>query len=441
MLKLDAQRLEPWIALADAERHQDAITRALASLRSGTCPGGEYTGWIELPRQDHSVEMQKIRDAATEIQHADCLVVVGIGGSYLGARAVLDTLTPLFPEKQRQTRILFFGHHLSADYATELLRYLDDKTYYVNVISKSGGTTEPGIAFRMLLDHLGRRYPAPHVKNHILVTTDPEDGALRAMAKSISNWQFDLPANIGGRFSVLTAVGLLPLAVAGIRIEEMLRGAHDLAEYCAQNDGLQDNTALQYAAHRYQLHQSGRLIELLGIWEPRLASLAEWWKQLYGESEGKQHKGLFPASVVMTTDLHSLGQYIQDGLRILFETFLVVDEAGQRCEIPHLEGDPDGMNYLAGRDVADVNRTAYLGTALAHHSGGVPNMTLHLPRRDAYYLGQLIYFFEYAVAVSGLLLGVNPFDQPGVENYKDNMFALLGKPGYEELRRKLKNLM
>lgn len=437
MLKLDTDLLEPFITQSDVLAHQDAISRILAELRNGTCPGNKFLGWLDLPLRDHHAETQQILSTAAEIRQADCLVVVGIGGSYLGARAIQEALAPRFPEHDKQTEILFIGHHLSADYTNELLRHLEGKNYYINVISKSGGTTEPGIAFRLLLEHLEKRVSPPEMSNRILATTDPAKGMLRQLAHKKYYRTFDLPANVGGRFSVLTPVGLLPLAVAGIDIVELLHGASDMAAFCAHNDAIEANPALRYAASRHQLYQSGKKIELLSVWEPYLTFFAEWWKQLYGESEGKDKKGLFPASVSLSTDLHSMGQYIQDGLRILFETFLLIDASEHTCMVPQLADDADGMNFLAKKDLAEVNRIAYQGTALAHQGGGVPSMTLHLPRRTAYHLGQLVYFFEYAVAVSGLLLGINPFDQPGVEDYKDNMFALLGKPGYEGLREVL----
>ena len=439
MLKLDIQLLDSIVTEKTLASTQEAVCHIFNSLHEGTCTGHEWLGWRDLPFRDDVEELQSINEVAQEIrENADLFIVIGIGGSYLGARAAIEGLTSSFPCRKTQPEVLFIGHHLSVDYAAELLNYLEGKRYYINVISKSGTTTEPGIAFRLLLDHLKKHATPEQCKNQIIATTDANDGALHDMAIAEHYRRFVIPDDVGGRFSVLTPVGLLPLAVSGIKIEEMLDGAREMARQCRENMDVASNPALTYAAARHLLYQSGKYLEILAVWHPTLLYLAEWWKQLFGESEGKDGKGIWPTSVGLTTDLHSLGQYIQDGRRMLFETFLLVDKDRHHLTIPKLADDADGLNYLAGMNLANANLEAWRGTALAHFSGGTPNMTLHLAERDAYRFGELFYFFQFAVAVSGLLLGVNPFDQPGVEAYKKNMFALLGKPGTEKLAAELK---
>jgi len=438
MIKLKMPLLAPEVDAAALKAVQPAVRRVVDQLYKGRCPGSDMLGWRDLPLKEDSAELRQIQKLARKIrQKADLFIVVGIGGSYLGARAAIEGLSPALPGNRSGPEILFLGNHLDADYAAELLRYIKGKKYYVNVISKSGTTTEPGIAFRLLLDHLRRTLPAKKVKERVIATTSPVKGALLAMAEEFGFHKFIIPEDVGGRFSVLTPVGLLPMAVAGIDIGKMLKGAAGMARHCSENRTLAKNDALKYAAARHLLYQAGKPIEILGVWNPALLYLAEWWKQLFGESEGKDKKGIFPASVGLTTDLHSLGQYIQDGRRDLFETFLVIDKNRRKVAIPELEGDPDQLGFLAGQQLAFANQQAWRGTMLAHRAGGTPNMTLHIGKRDAFHFGELFYFFEFAVAVSGLLLGVNPFDQPGVEAYKKNMFALLGEPGREEERRAL----
>lgn len=432
MIKLDTTLLQSVVSPDALAAQQEAVSRIVTSLHQGTCTGHEWLGWRDLPLQDHLEEQHRVEDYAAEIQdQADVLIVVGIGGSYLGSMAAISGLTPFFGGSNKGPEILFFGHHLSADYAAELLRHLEGKRYYINVISKSGTTTEPGIAFRLLLDHLSRQVTPQQRKRRIIATTDAQKGALHDLASAAGYRSFVIPGDVGGRFSVLTPVGLLPMAVAGIDIDQLLAGARSMARHCKSHQDLAENDVLKYAAARHLLYQAGKYVEVLAYWHPALAYVAEWWKQLFGESEGKDGKGIWPASVGLTTDLHSLGQYIQDGRRMIFETFLQVDRNLHPQTIPALEGDPDELGYLASRDLAEANFQALQGTALAHHQGGTPSMTLHMGERDAYHFGELFYFFEFAVAVSGLLLGVNPFDQPGVEAYKKNMFALLGKPGSE----------
>jgi glucose-6-phosphate isomerase len=438
MIKLDTRLLDPIVTPSAIEEQQTAVREIVHSLFEGTCTGNEWLGWRDLPLEEHLEEHRRIKKIAEEIRlNADLLIVVGIGGSYLGARAAIEGLSAALPANRPKPEILFLGHHLDTDYAAELLDYLAGKRWYVNVISKSGTTTEPGLAFRFLLDQLQRTVPAELIKNRIIATTSPDRGALLATADKFGYRKFVLPESIGGRFSVLTAVGLLPMAVAGIDIDGMLEGARAIARLCRENRDVTVNTVLQYATARHLLYQAGKSTEILGVWNPALLFLAEWWKQLFGESEGKKGKGIFPAATGLTTDLHSLGQYIQEGQRTLFETFLVVDQNRSSLAVPQLAGDPDQLGFIAGKELAFANLQAWRGTGLAHRTGGVPNMTLHLGRRDARHFGALFYFFQFAVAVSGLLLGVNPFDQPGVEAYKNNMFALLGKPGTEEDRKAL----
>lgn len=442
MIKLDTTLLQSVVSSDALAAQQEAVSRVVTSLYQGTCKGNEWLGWRDLPLEDHLEEQHRVEEYGAEIQdQADVLIVVGIGGSYLGSMAAISGLTPFFGGPKKGPEILFFGHHLSADYAAELLQHLEGKRYYINVISKSGTTTEPGIAFRLLLDHLSRQVTPQQRKRRIIATTDASTGALHDLAVAAGYRTFVIPDNIGGRFSVLTPAGLLPIAAAGIDIDHLLSGARSMADHCRRHQNLKENDVLKYAAARHLLYQAGKHVEVLAYWHPALAYVAEWWKQLFGESEGKGGQGIWPAAVGLTTDLHSLGQYIQDGRRMIFETFLQVDRNLHQQLIPALEGDPDELGYLAGRDLAEANFQALQGTALAHHQGGTPSMTLRMGERDAYHFGELFYFFEFAVAVSGLLLGVNPFDQPGVEDYKKNMFALLGKPGSESRAAELAEQM
>ena len=438
MIKLKIPLLAPEVDGPALKALQPAVRRAVDQLYKGRCPGNDKLGWRDLPLKENSEELRQIQKLARKIRKkADLFIVVGIGGSYLGARAAIEGLSPALPGNRSGPEILFLGNHLDTDYTAELLKYLKGKKYYVNVISKSGTTVEPGIAFRILLDHLRSTLPAKKVRERVIATTSPVSGALLAMANEFDFAKFIIPEDVGGRFSVLTPVGLLPMAVAGIDIEEMLKGAAAMARHCSEKRTIAKNDALKYAAARYLLYQAGKPVEILGVWNPALLYLAEWWKQLFGESEGKDKKGIFPASVGLTTDLHSLGQYIQDGRRDQFETFLVIDKNQREVAIPELAGDPDQLGFLAGKQLAFANRQAWRGTMLAHRAGGTPNMTLHIGKRDAFHFGELFYFFEFAVAVSGLLFGVNPFNHPGVEAYKRNMFALLGEPGREEEGRDL----
>lgn len=411
----------------------DALEQAHQMLRQGNGPGGEFTGWVSLPTSYDKEEFARIQAAAQRIRtQSQVLVVIGIGGSYLGARAVIELLgtDPDAPE------ICFAGNGLSTDAMLELLRKLKGRDFSVNVISKSGTTTEPAVAFRIFKQLLEERYGKEGARERIYATTDKARGALKSMADREGYETFVVPDEIGGRYSVLTAVGLLPIAAAGIDIEALMNGAGAEMDALLNHPG-SDNAAWQYAAARHALYEGGKKIELLACYEPSFRFFAEWWKQLYGESEGKDHKGLFPASVEFTADLHSMGQYIQDGERHLFETVVRFDKPLGELVIPADPDDLDGLNFLAGKPLSFVLDQAMAGTRLAHVDGGVPNLLLTLPRRDAENVGRMIYFFEFVCGLSGYLLGVNPFDQPGVEAYKKNMFALLGKPGYEARRDEL----
>lgn len=404
--------------------------------------GSEFLGWTDLPVNYNKEEFVRIQEAAEKIQNnTDVLIVIGIGGSYLGAKAALDALTHTFynslTKEQRQTpEIYFVGNNISGTYMNHLLEVCEGKDVSVNVISKSGTTTEPAIAFRVFKGLLEDKYGKEGARERIFATTDGERGALLTLAKEEGYETFVIADDIGGRFSVLTAVGLLPIAVAGIEIDDMMKGAADgMVEY--GNINVDENPAYQYAVLRNILKSKGKETEIMVNYEPELQYFSEWWKQLFGESEGKDQRGIFPASVNFSTDLHSMGQYIQDGRRNLFETILNVEKPKLDFVLGKEESDLDGLNYLAGETMDFVNKKAFEGTLLAHVDGGVPNIIINIPELTAYNFGKLIYFFEKACAISGYMLGINPFDQPGVEEYKKNMFALLGKEGYEDLREEL----
>lgn len=446
-IQFDWSKALPFLAAHELAFQEPLIRQAHAMLHTKTGPGNDYVGWVDLPRSFDRGEFARIKAAAARIQaDSDVLVVVGIGGSYLGARASIEALRHAFynqlPKEKRGTpEIYFAGKDISPVYLTQLLELLEEKEVSVNVISKSGTTTEPAIAFRVLREYLERRYGKEGARRRIYATTDRESGALKRLATEEGYESFVIPDDVGGRYSVLTAVGLLPIAVSGADIDALLAGAADAAEaYGAES--LEQNPAYQYAAARNALYRKGKTVEMLINYEPALRYTAEWWKQLYGESEGKDQKGIFPASAEFSTDLHSMGQYIQDGLRILFETVLQVERPKVDLPIGHDPANLDGLNFLAGQTMDFVNKRAFEGTLLAHTDGGVPNLVVTLPELTEYHYGQMIYFFEKACGISGYLLGVNPFDQPGVEAYKRNMFALLGKPGFEaeraDLERRLK---
>ncbi len=414
--------------------------RHLDTLNAGTGPGNDFLGWLSLP-DDIITQLDKIEKTAKHLRSvSNTTVVIGIGGSYLGARAVIEALSHSFsPHLKTKHNIIYAGQNICEDYMADLLEILDQTDYSIIAISKSGTTTEPAIAFRILKDHLERKVGKPVAADRIVAITDARKGALRSMAELNGYETFVIPDNVGGRYSVLTPVGLLPIAISGLDIRALVKGAKAMEELTRRNKVAASNPALLYAAARNLLLQSGKQIEIMVGFTPKLHFMAEWWKQLYGESEGKDGKGIFPASVDMTTDLHSLGQYIQDGQRILFETIISVKDPAKKITIPFEKNDSDQLNYIAGKRLSEVNHNAEKGTTLAHNDGNVPIITISIPTLDEYYTGEMIYFFEIACAVSGYILDVNPFDQPGVEAYKSNMFALLNKPGFEEAGKKLKN--
>jgi glucose-6-phosphate isomerase len=421
---------------------RDFVKVAHHSLHERTGAGSEFLGWIDLPDNYDREEFARIQKAADKIKSdSDVLLVVGIGGSYLGARAALEMLNHSFynaltKEKRQTPQIIFVGNNISSTYMQDLMDLLDEKDFSINVISKSGTTTEPAIAFRIFRKLLVKKYGAEEARKRIYATTDKARGALKTLATEEGFESFIIPDDVGGRYSVLTAVGLLPIAVSGANIEEMMKGAAQAREDFSESE-LEDNIAYQYAAVRNALYNRGKTIEMLINYEPGLQYFSEWWKQLFGESEGKDQKGIFPASANFSTDLHSLGQYVQEGRRDLFETIIKVESPRHELFLEEEASDLDGLNYLAGKTVDFVNNKAFEGTLLAHTDGGVPNLIVSIPKMDEFTFGYLVYFFEKACAMSGYLLGVNPFDQPGVEAYKVNMFALLGKPGFEEKKAEL----
>lgn len=415
---------------------------AKEQLVSKSGAGNDFLGWIDLPVDYDKEEFARIKKAAEKIQSdSEVLVVIGIGGSYLGARAAIEFLRHGFynnlPKEVRKTpEIYYAGNSISGTYLKGLVDVIGDRDFSVNIISKSGTTTEPAIAFRVFKEMLEKKYGKEGAAKRIYATTDKAKGALKNLATEEGYETFVVPDDVGGRFSVLTAVGLLPIAVSGADINKLMEGAAEGRRLALEKD-FGENDALLYAAIRNILLRKGKSIEVLADYEPSLHYVAEWWKQLYGESEGKDQKGLFPASVDLTTDLHSMGQFIQDGARIMFETVLNVEKSRETVVLNEEPVDLDGLNYLAGKDMDFVNKSAMNGTILAHTDGNVPNLMVTIPEQNEFYLGELFYFFEFAVGVSGYLLGVNPFNQPGVESYKKNMFALLGKPGFEEAREAL----
>ena len=431
MIQFDYSPAESFVSAHEMAAIEPLVVAADKLLESREGPGNDFLGWLDLPLQYDRAEFARIKSAAIRIQQqSKVLVVIGIGGSYLGAKAAIEFCQHSFynnlSDEQRTTpEIYFAGTNISGTYLTQLLEVIGDRDFSVNVISKSGTTTEPAIAFRIFKQKLEEKYGKAGARARIYATTDATRGALKTLATQEGYETFVVPDNVGGRFSVLTAVGLLPIAAAGIHVEELLRGAADGVVLC--NKPFAHNPCLQYAALRNLLHQNGKNIELLVNYEPRCHFIAEWWKQLYGESEGKGGKGIFPAAVDFTCDLHSMGQYIQDGQRFLFETVLEIGTPEHDLTIFNTDDDLDGLNYLSGKHLDYINKKAAEGTRMAHIEGGVPNLTIKIPAASPYYLGQLFFFFEKACAVSGYLLGVNPFDQPGVEDYKKNMFALLGK--------------
>ncbi|MCM3324504.1 glucose-6-phosphate isomerase [Cytobacillus kochii] len=419
-----------------------AVTAAHTAIENKTGAGHEFLGWVDLPKNYDCEEFARIQQAATKVkQDSDVLLVIGIGGSYLGARAAIEMLQHSFynalsKEKRKTPQIVFVGNNISSSYIHDVIDLLEGKDFSINVISKSGTTTEPAIAFRLFRKILEEKYGVEEARKRIYATTDKEKGALKTLANEEGYESFIIPDDIGGRYSVLTAVGLLPVAVANIDINQVMEGAEAARKELSSAD-IEENIAYQYAAVRNVLYNKGKTIEMLVNYEPGLQYFSEWWKQLFGESEGKDQKGIYPSSANFSTDLHSLGQYVQEGRRDLFETVIKVKKPRHEVKIENLENDLDGLNYLANQSIDFVNHKAFQGTMLAHTDGDVPNLIITIPAMDAFTFGYLVYFFEKACAISGYLLGVNPFDQPGVEEYKVNMFALLGKPGYEEKKKEL----
>ena len=441
-VSLDYSKTAGFISEEEVKNMKDAVMCARDVLLKKTGAGNDFLGWIDLPVDYDKEEFDRIKKAAAKIQgDSDVLLVIGIGGSYLGARAAIEFLTHSFynvlgKEERKTPEIYFVGNSISSKYIRDLQDVLKGKDFSINIISKSGTTTEPAIAFRVFKEMLIEKCGKEEANKRIYATTDKAKGALKNLANQEGYESFVVPDDVGGRFSVLTAVGLLPIAVSGVDIDKLMEGAA-YGRKKALDTPYEENPALLYASIRNILLRKGKSVEIVANYEPSLHYVSEWWKQLYGESEGKDQKGIFPAAVDLTTDLHSMGQFIQDGARIMFETVLEIEDPSAEVVLKEEEVDTDGMNYLAGKTVDFVNKSAMNGTILAHTDGEVPNLKVNIPAQDAYCLGQLFYFFEFACGISGYLLGVNPFNQPGVESYKKNMFALLGKPGYEAEREAL----
>ena len=437
-MKTPQLNIEDAIYFAGVEKYSSLrpeAEEAITKINHGTGAGSDFLGWVKLPSSISAQELADIKSAAADLRaDNDYVISIGIGGSYLGAKAVIEALSnafaPYMPQQANQPRVLFAGQNIGQDYLAELLKLLQGKKFGIIVISKSGTTTEPAIAFRLLRELLEKQEGKEAANKKIVAITDARKGALRTMADKEGWRTFVIPYNVGGRFSVLTPVGLLPIAVAGFDIDKLVAGAAEM-EQTTEHPG-PNNISEEYAMMRNALYRSGRKIEILANYNPKLHYFGEWWKQLFGESEGKEGKGIYPASVDLTTDLHSMGQWMQDGERTIFETVVMVDEPNETCNVPYDNENLDGLNYLAGKSVDEVNQKAALGTAMAHKDGGVPVMTLRVNKLSEHSLGQLIYFFEKACGISAYLLGVNPFNQPGVEAYKSNMFKLLGKPGFSK---------
>ena len=434
-IKLDITKAACFLEAGAVKAFEPKVKAAEEALENGTCPGNDFLGWLHLPTEITPAFLDEL-EAAAKVMRDNCeaVVVAGIGGSYLGARAVIEALSNSFGwliQDKKNPIILFAGNNIGEDYLFELTEYLKTKKFGVINISKSGTTTETALTFRLLKKQCEAQRGKEEAKKVIIAVTDAKRGAARTCADKEGYKSFIIPDNVGGRFSVLTPVGLLPIACAGFDIKQLVKGAQDMEKACAKDVPFEQNPATQYAAARNALYATGKKIEIMVNYQPKLHFFSEWWKQLYGESEGKDKKGIFPASVDFTTDLHSMGQWIQDGERTIFETVISIEEPEKKLLFPKDEENLDGLNFLAGKRVDEVNKMAELGTRLAHVDGGVPNFRISVPKLNEYYIGQLIYFFEKACGVSGNLLGVNPFNQPGVEASKKNMFALLEKPGYE----------
>ncbi len=440
-IKLNDKFLKGFVTEADYQKIDADVKKAINTVRDRSGAGNDFLGWVDLPENYDKEEFARIKVAAEKIKKiAKVFVVIGIGGSYLGARAAIEFIkSPIYNNLKKDTPDIYFsGNSISASALKELLEICESTDFSINVISKSGTTTEPAVAFRFFRELLEKKYGKDGARERIFVTTDKARGTLKKFSDESGYETFVVPDDVGGRYSVLTAVGLLPIAVAGIDVDAMMKGALDSRNEYLNSD---DNDCTKYAAIRNILLNKGKNIEILAAYEPCAQMLCEWWKQLYGESEGKDGKGIYPSSVIFSTDLHSLGQYIQEGQRQLFETVIDIKDAGTKLDIPYDEANVDGLNFLVGKTVSNVCSTAMLGTLFAHTDGQVPNVVLELDDRSAYSFGYLVYFFELACAVSGYTLGVNPFNQPGVEEYKKNMFALLGKAGYEEEKKALEQRM
>lgn len=445
MLKLDLSHVIKFLPESELNSYNSAAVEANKTLENGTGKGSDFRGWLNLPKGISANEIAEIKQCADDLSGcSDIIIVIGIGGSYLGARAVIDALSDNFNSlKNRSERgaplILFAGNNISEDYHAELVNLLDKFDYSVIVISKSGTTTEPALGFRLLKLHIEAKYGKKDAKKRIAAVTDKQKGALKNLADSEGYKTFVIPDDIGGRYSVLTPVGLLPIAAAGFNIENLLAGAKNMMQICFDKTNIHDNPANLYAAARNALYKNGKAIEILASFTPNLSYFIEWWKQLFGESEGKDEKGIFPAGVNFTTDLHSMGQWMQEGTRNIFETVIKVNSNKFTLKVPNDKDNLDELNYLSNKRLGEINKMAELGTMLAHVEGGVPNISVTIEKIDEFNLGELIYFFEKACGISGYLLGVNPFNQPGVEAYKKNMFALLNKPGFEKLKAEIEN--
>ncbi|MDD3787551.1 MAG: glucose-6-phosphate isomerase [Petrimonas sp.] len=441
-IKMNIQHVYDWVEEKDILKQSANAIACNQALYDGDRAGNDFLGWVKLPSSITEEQLRDIEQTSIELRsRCDVVVVIGIGGSYLGARAVIDALSNSFDwllEKRENPVILYAGNNIGEDYLYELKKYLDKKSFGIINISKSGTTTEPAIAFRLLKELLEEKVGKDEARKRIVAITDASRGALRTLATRENYKTFVIPDDVGGRYSVLTPVGLLPIAVAGINIRKLVAGAANMEEASGPKVSFEYNLPAIYAAIRNELYKRGKKIEILVNYHPKLHYFAEWWKQLYGESEGKENKGIFPAAVDFTTDLHSMGQWIQEGERTIFETVISVKEPNHKVEIPHDDDNLDGLNYLKDKRVDEVNKMAELGTRIAHIDGGVPNLLIEIPELDEESIGQMIYFFEKACGISGYMLGVNPFDQPGVEAYKKNMFALLEKPGYEEATKAIK---
>jgi len=440
-INLDISRALSFVNKEEIDAFQEAITKNHENLLEKKGKGNDFLGWVDLPSSITNEFLDEIQaDADRMAAKAKIFVVIGIGGSYLGARAVIEALQHQFAVLQNSDRpkVIYAGQNISEDYMADLMDVLKDHDYAVTVISKSGTTTEPALAFRIIKNHLEAKYGKAEAAERIIAITDKSRGALKTLADKEGYKTYVVPDDVGGRYSVLTPVGLLPIAVAGFDIHALVRGAIEMENFNRENTCIDKNPIALYAATRNALYNTGKTTEIMVNYIPTLFYMTEWWKQLYGESEGKENKGIFPAGVSNTTDLHSMGQYIQDGIRNIFETVISVEKSKRSLEIPMDKADLDGLNYLKGKTITEVNYNAELGTAIAHVDGQVPNLRISIPELNEVNLGQLIYFYEFACGLSGYILDVNPFDQPGVEAYKKNMFALLGKPGFEEATKAIK---